>query len=173
MFQHKTKLSISIDTKSNIYDYTRTLKFRDIGLQFSKYGLPLLLDSTDIIGNYSIMTKREFWSWNNFHNRQVGNLAYSKSREIPAVLSNIRIEKEGEDVRYCLLGDIGYDRKKESCFNAQIHSWSYPIEVKICFIFGSDRSTQERTKESKRLEGIQMEEEEPCSSGHINTFETK
>ena len=116
MFQHKTKLSISIDTKSNIYDYTRTLKFRDIGLQFSKYGLPLLLDSTDIIGNYSIMTKREFWSWNNFHNRQVGNLAYSKSREIPAVLSNIRIEKEGEDVRYRLLGDIGYDRKKESRF---------------------------------------------------------
>ena len=60
MFQHKTKLSISIDTKSNIYDYTRTLKFRDIGLQFRKYGLPLLLDSTDIIGNYSIMTQREF-----------------------------------------------------------------------------------------------------------------
>ena len=118
MFQHKTKLSISIDTKSNIYDYTRTLKFRDIGLQFSKYGLPLLLDSTDIIGNYSIMTKREFWSWNTFHNKGVGNSAYSKSREIPAVLSNIRNEKEGEDVRYRLLGDIGYDRKKESCYNA-------------------------------------------------------
>ena len=49
-FNTKTKLSISIDTKSNIYDYTRTLKFRDIGLQFSKYGLPLLLDSTDILG---------------------------------------------------------------------------------------------------------------------------
>ena len=52
MFQHKTKLAISIDTNSNIYDYTPTLKFRDIGLQFSKYGLPLLLDSTDIIGNH-------------------------------------------------------------------------------------------------------------------------
>ena len=56
MFQHKTKLAISIDTNSNIYDYTPTLKFRDIGLQFSKYGLPLLLDSTDIIGIFSIMT---------------------------------------------------------------------------------------------------------------------
>ena len=47
-FNTKTKLSISIDTNSNIYDYTRTLKFRDIGLQFSKHGLPLLLDSTII-----------------------------------------------------------------------------------------------------------------------------
>ena len=65
MFQHKTKLAISIDTNSNIYDYTPTLKFRDIGLQFSKYGLPLLLDST-IIWEISWMKENIFLKLKHF-----------------------------------------------------------------------------------------------------------